>query len=283
MSAAALAIGACSHKDSAPPLATPTFTASKVKVTLGSPIEFTYKFDVAPNAKFPGDYRVLMHVLDADGQLMWTDDHDPMPPTSQWKPGQTVQYTRTRFVPVFPYVGEATVRIGLYKDNDRLPLLGAEPVERTYKVGTLQLLPASENVFIMYKTGWHSAESAPGDATVEWQWTEKQAIASFKNPKRDVVLYLDYDARPDLFDKPQMLTLLSGDQVVTSFAADSNVKSLRRIPITAAQLGTGDMSELRIQVDRTFVPAKLPTGGTDTRELGIRIYHLFVEPVSAAK
>ena len=44
-------------------------------------------------------------------------------------------------------------------------------------------------------------------------------------------------------------------------------------PITAAQLGTGDMAELVINVDRTFTP-----GGGDTRELGIRIFHAFVEP-----
>ena len=38
------------------------------------------------------------------------------------------------------------------------------------------------------------------------------------------------------------------------------------------------MAELRIEVDQTFVPAKLPAGGHDTRELGIRVYHAFVEP-----
>ena len=41
----------------------------------------------------------MVHVVDTDEELMWTDDHHPPTPTSQWKPGQTIEYTRTVFVP----------------------------------------------------------------------------------------------------------------------------------------------------------------------------------------
>jgi hypothetical protein len=44
------------------------------------------------------------------------------------------------------------------------------------------------------------------------------------------------------------------------------------IPFTAAQLGSSDVAELTIDVDRTFLP-----GGSDTRELGIQVFHLFVD------
>jgi hypothetical protein len=37
------------------------------------------------------------------------------------------------------------------------------------------------------------------------------------------------------------------------------------------------MAELRISVDRTFVPSAIGAG-QDVRELGFRIYHLFVDP-----
>ena len=33
---------------------------------------------------------------------MWTDDHEPPTPTRQWKPGATVEYTRTMFIPKVP-------------------------------------------------------------------------------------------------------------------------------------------------------------------------------------
>jgi len=37
--------------------------------------------------------------------------------------------------------------------------------------------------------------------------------------------------------------------------------------------------ELKIGVDRTFVPAVVTAGNQkDTRELGIRVFHAFVEP-----
>jgi hypothetical protein len=44
-------------------------------------------------------------------------------------------------------------------------------------------------------------------------------------------------------------------------------------PVTAAQFGPADMSELVIDVDKTF-----SAGGGDPRELGIRVFHAFVEP-----
>ena len=67
-----------------------------------------------------------------------------------------------------------------------------------------------------------------------------------------------------------------GDQVLQSFAAQAAGRRLRRIPLDAAALGTGDRVEIQIAVDRTFVPATLPSEGRDERELGIQVYHAFV-------
>jgi len=92
------------------------------------------------------------------------------------------------------------------------------------------------------------------------------------------MFYLEFDARTDVFpDQPQQVTVYSGSAAVDTFPANESAQSLRRIPISAAQLGTADMAELRIEVDKTFIPAKLPSGGRDARELGIRVYHAFVE------
>jgi len=276
---------ACSKNDNAPAVASVTFSASKTRVPLGSPVVLNYQFVVAPNATFSGDYRVFVHVTDADGKTMWSDDHDPPIPTSQWKPGQTIgPYSRTKFVPAFPYLGEATVRVGLYKSDERLPLSGSDPADRTstkreYKVGTLELVPQSENVFLQYRSGWHQDEYSPQDPALAWRWTQKVAVLSFKNPKKDVTFYLDFDARPDLFEgQPQVITVYSGDQAVATFPANTAAQTLRQVPITAAQLGSADMTDIRIEVDKTFVPARLPNGGKDIRELGVRVYHTFIEP-----
>jgi hypothetical protein len=277
---AAVATAACGSTDDAPPLATVSLTLSKSQAALGSPIDMTYRFEVAPNAAFDGRYRVFMHLLDADGVLRWSDDHDPATPTTEWKAGQVVEYTRTSFIPVVPYLGEATIRVGLYKADaadTRAPLAGPDPQGRAYKVGTLQLLPQSENIFVFFSTQPHAPEFAPENPAREWQWTKKEVVANFRNPKKDATLYLEFDARPDLFDQPQTVNVYLGTQSVATFAADNINPVLRRIPLRADALGTGDMAELRLVVEPSFVPSAIGAGA-DTRELGIRIYHLFVDP-----
>ena len=289
---AAMAIGltsasaGCGRTDVAPPVATVSLSVKPTSVAVGAPVELIYRFDVAPGASFANDYRVFVHVTRDDGTTMWNDDHD-LPAgmqTSQWKPGQTIQYTRTRFVPMLSYLGEATVRAGLYREGERLPLAGQDPAdrespERSYKVATLDLLPRSVSIQVIRLSGWHPGEYAAEDSTIEWQWTQKLAILSLRNPRRDVWLYLEYDGRPDVFpDKPQQVTVSVGQAAVDTFAVDRLGTFLRKIPLTTAQLGGGDMTEMRIEVDRTFVPAKLPAGSRDPRELGIRVYHAFVEP-----
>ncbi len=278
---AAAAAGACARKSTAPPVATVSLVPSKPRVALDAPVEFAYRFDMAPGASIPGDYRVFVHVNGADGKMLWSDDHDPPIPTSQWKPGQPIQYTRSRFVPVVPYVGDTTIEMGLYKDKDRLPLQGADPSDRnsparSYKVATLQLLPRSESIYLAYKTGWYSAEFAPEDPSNSWQWSGKSATIDVRNPQKDVTFMVEYDARPDLFPgQPQQVTVYAGTQAVGTFSATATAPAIERLPISAAQLGSGDTAQIRIDVDRTFVPAR--QGGGDTRELGIRVYHAYVE------
>jgi hypothetical protein len=172
--------------------------------------------------------------------------------------------------------------MGLYNGpsfEHRLPLNG-DGKGREYKVGTLDLLPQSENVYLAYREGWHSREMAPDDPAREWQWMRKAGTLAFRNPKQNVLFYLESDGRPDLFaGNPQVLTMYVNGAQVHQFRVDQKDPVLRRLPISAAQLGTGDSVEIRLEVDRAFVPAQMPGAGGDPRELGVRVYHAFVEPV----
>ena len=270
----------CGETDEAPPVASVAVTLSKSAAALGSPIDMTYKFEVAQGQALDGKYRVFMHLLDSDGVLRWADDHEPSVPTTAWKAGEPVEYTRTSFIPVVPYLGDATIRVGLYRadaTDTRAPLSGPDPQGRSYKVATLALLPQSENIFVVYRSGSHPSEFAPENPAREWWWTKKEVVANFKNPKKDATLYLEYDARPDLFDQPQVVNVYLGSQSVATFAADNKDPLLRRIPLRADVLGTSDMAELRLVVEPSFVPSAIGAG-QDIRELGIRVYHLFVNP-----
>jgi hypothetical protein len=279
----ALFAAGCSRKrDTEPPVATPSLSVNHSRAPLGSPVDVTYKFVVASGARnFDQNYRVFVHFLDSNEELMWTDDHEPPVPTTQWTPGRTVQYTRTVFIPIYPYVGDATIRMGLYspRDRKRLPLQGDNNGQRAYKVATVHLLPQSENVFLIYKDGWHGAEVARDNAAIEWQWTKGQSTISFRNPRRDATIYLDLDGRPDLFPAPQQVTVRLADQVIDSFEVPTRDEIIRKIAVTASQFGTADMVDLKIAVDRTFIPAQTPAAqSNDIRELGVRVFHAFVEP-----
>ena len=278
-----ISIAACGgNEPPPPPVANASLRVNRDSAPLGSPLDLTYKFVVASDARFDENYRVMMHVVDADDELMWTDDHDPPTPTTQWKPGQTVEYTRTIFVPVYPYVGEATLHLGLYspKTQTRLTLEGEDVGQRAYRVGRLQLQPQSENIFTVFKEGWHPSEVAEHNASVSWQWTKKQATLAFRNPKKDATFFLALDQPGGLFNESQQVTVSLGNTVVDQFELAPAKELLRRIPLKADQMGAAEMAELQVTVDKTFVPMQISGGASkDPRELGVRVFHAFIDPV----
>jgi hypothetical protein len=272
---AVLMAGCGGNKETEPAVATPTLTFSKDRVPIGSAVTLTYKFVVEPTATFDRDYTVFVHILDPEGEQMWTDDHPPPVPTSKWKAGETIEYKRTIFIPTYPYVGEAIVRLGLYDppSGKRLVLKAQEASRREYIVAKIQIAPSGDNIHVNYKDGWHPAENDAKNPQNEWQWTKKTSTVFFKNPKKDATIYVEFDGRPDLFPTPQQVTLKIGDQVVGTLTAASKLPTLVTFPLTAAQLGTADTVDLVFDVDQTFKP-----GGTDPRELGIRVFHIYIDP-----
>ena len=264
-------------------VATPTVRLARNDAAVGSPMEMNYRFVVAPDAPaFAEDYWVFVHFLDTDGELMWTDDHQPPTPTRQWKPGATIEYSRTMFVPKFPYVGETRVEVGLFSQTsgERLPLAGTTRGQHAYTVATFNLRLQSDNLFVVFRDGWHETEVADEATGVEWQWSKKEGTLSFRNPMRDVVFYLQMDQPVAALPEPQRVEVRIGPMVVDSFMLTPGApRDLRRINISASQLGTGDTVEMTIAVDKTFVPASIPQlKSTDARELGIRVFRAFVQP-----
>lgn len=278
---AAFVAGCSQAEDTTPPVASMQVSLSRPKIALGSPVEVTYKFVVAQNAPSLGQRRVFVHFLDADEEMMWTDDHDPPTPTSQWKPGQTIEYTRTMFVPSYPYVGAAKVVGGLYTPGqpERLKLSNEDRGDRSYKLADFELLPQTENIFVIFKDGWHPAEVfSEGSARTEWQWTKKESTIAFRNPKRDVTLVLQVDNPATGPNAAQNVTVQIGDQVLQTIPLSASNAPVVKIPVTAAQLGTGDMVEMKFVADKTFVPALDQTQkSSDPRELGARFFHVFVQ------
>ena len=118
---------------------------------------------------------------------------------------------------------------------------------------------------------WYPEE---GTSRSKWRWIGRTATVSFPNPRADATFHLDYAARPDLFgEAPQVVTISVGGRVLRSFAAAERGRRRLRIPVPAAAPRPGDRTEVRIAVDRTFVPAAAIAGSSDRRELGIQVHH----------
>jgi hypothetical protein len=275
-------VSSCSQaEDTSPAVAQAEVALERNRVPQGSPVDLTYRFKVAETPSSP--YRVFVHVLDADEELMWTDDHEPSKPTTDWKPGETVEYTRTMFVPMYPYVGGAKVIVGLYDrtSNQRLKLGNTDRGDRSYQVAQFDLVPITENVYLIYKDGWHPAEVAPENPSVEWKWTRKEATVAFRNPKRDATLIIQMDNPSGSAGAASEVELRLGDQSIATVPVAADDAPVRKFQLTAAQMGSGDMVEVRLVANRTIVPAlEAGSKSTDTRELGVRVFHAFVQPTS---
>ncbi len=276
-------VASCSrNEDTSPPIATAEVAFARPRVAQGSPVDVTYRFRVA--ADMPASsHRVFVHVVDADEELMWTDDHEPPTPTSTWKAGQTVEYTRTMFVPMYPYVGGAKVILGVYDTTSsaRSKLGNTDRGDRSYQVAEFELLPQTENVYLIYKDGWHAAEVAPDNPAVEWKWTRKEATVTFRNPKRDSTLILQMDNPSRAAGAASEVEVRIGDQSLGTVSVSPDDAPVRKFPLSTAQLGALDMVEVRLVANRTFVPALEPGSKSgDTRELGVRVFHAFLQPES---
>ena len=263
------------------PVAAVTVQLDRSVVPLGGPVELALQFVVSPDVQpLNEDLQVMVHFLDSNGEMMWAADHAPSMPTSQWQPGQTISYTRRERVPMYPYIGDAVVVVGLYSPatGERWALAGEPLGQRAYRATSVALVPQSESSLVYYQDGWHGDE-VDADNDLQWRWTTDHASLSFRNPGSDAVLYLELAGRPDLFETAQRVEVRLGDDSVYEVRLDNEEHQFHEIPLRVGQLGDTESVTVDLHVDQTFVPASVP-GATsaDLRTLGVRVFYAFLEP-----
>jgi hypothetical protein len=257
----------------------PKIEVNRSRAPLGSAVEVTYTWQLEPSAKkLAQDHRAFVHFLDSHRVMLFDDDHVPVPPVGQWEPGKTYSYTRTKFIPIYPYVGDVEMRVGLepVARGERVALKAEDAGLREYKVGTMELLPQTENIFLVYKEGWHNPESSAQNPSLERTWTKKDALVSFKNPKKDVVVYLEADTNSKAFDQPPVLTLAVANKTGLVVPIENSDVFLKKIRVKAADLGQEEWVDLRLSMNQSFIPKAKGVNATDDRELGLMVYHLYV-------
>ena len=263
---------------SEPAVATATVDLSRDSVSVGSPVDIGIRFDVLEAIPVvQEDYEVLLHVLDANGDLLWAMDHQPVIPTSEWQVGQSVAYNIREKIPLYPYVGEVAVAIGLYSlvTGERLTLSGNDLGQRSYPAATFLLNPQDGAEQVVYLDGWYQAEFQD-DGRNRWRWMGDRAVLGMRNPRGAARLYLELQGRPDLFDRPQRVSLsIGGRTLFEGFLGTEEVVFVER-ELLGSDFGSTDDIALEIHVDQTFVLSGGLAEGSDERELGIRVFYAYL-------
>lgn len=269
---------ACGER--AEPVAGVTLGVDRDELPRGRHLTVAYRFDVfRETAAAGGDYRVFVHFLTTEGEVIWQDDHSPPVPIGEWRAGETVEYTRRVALPPYPYIGPATVAVGIYSQStgERLPLLAEDLGGREYLGTTVTFVPGHESSMLFYEEGWYGEE---GDRASDerWRWIGNEAGVTFRNPRADATLYLDVQAAPlGVMEGPQSLRVRVGEMVVQDLSLELGERRFLEIALPREDLGEEATVSLGIEVAPSFVPASSSPGGVDERELGVRVYYVYVD------
>ena len=276
------AAGACQDPTQLPDYnIVPQLQINKRWADPGSPIELTYRFEVAAdNGAIEDDYEVSVDFVGAE--TIFSDHHMPPTPTSAWMPGSVIQYSRTIFVPPGANPGSATVELSLRvpKIGRLVALAGGENGSGLLvsQVGQLTVNPRVTGLPISYENGWYGLETAVDDPAIQWQWTAGSALSSFPNPRTGVVIYLHAYANVEAAGEPAEVRVRVGSPgallEVARFRVEQPGAFLERIYVPAKLMGGMDAVELLIRTDKVLVPSEVESS-SDSRSLGLRVFNLY--------
>ena len=235
----------------------------------------TYHWKIDPGFKpIQKDLAVYVHFLDKNNKILFQDDHTPPDvPTSQWKEGYQLNYPRLLLIP-------GIVRTDTDEENIPVKLVvglhdSQDPNGPNYRVleKDLQLKYNPKGPErVQYAEGWYEEEWNQ-QMSQRWRWTGAQAVALVRNPRKNAILYIDGLVNKDAVADQKVKLEIAGNLVEEFVPKTADFEKYYQIP--ADQLGSEDLIQIRISVDKPFVPAQVVKGSTDQRELGVQIYHIF--------
>ena len=277
VTAALLVFSACAESE---PVASVAITTDRVEMPRGRHFSVSFRFNAFPEiASLDGDHQVLVRFLDDDQEVIWQDDHFPPLPTTEWQPGQVIEYSRRVAPPLYPYIGNLIVAVGLYSPSTATnpPLLGEELGFGLYKGTVVTLAPRQESNLLFYDDGWYDEEHDP-TTDRRWRWTSEQSTLTFRNPESNAMLYLQVASPPPgAVATPQILQVRVAEEVLHEVNIESNGSQFLELPLSASQLGEDEIVSLDLLVEPSFIPAALGGGSTDERRLGARVLYIFVD------
>jgi hypothetical protein len=107
--------------------------------------EFSITYEWSLTKKREQDWRIFVHFTDPAGKIIFQNDHEAAPATSQWEPGKVQQGPYNVKIPV-DASGTYEIRMGLFQSSEdalgasgRAELDGKDDGEKRYLVGHLAI------------------------------------------------------------------------------------------------------------------------------------------------
>lgn len=227
-----------------------------------------YHWHVLGDAPVAGNPRILVHLTDSGGAIVWQDDHDPVPPVRSWRKGENYVYDRLVCLPDMVPEPDLRLSAGIYQTGPPschfLIRQGDDHVRKT----ELCRLHFHQGTRVVYAEGWDMLEQDDPSLSLG-RWTYQKAEWLIGNPGKPFYLRIRGTARPDCFDKPQKMTVTVRDAVLgTVIMSDSEIDRVFRVDFP--DLEAGGSIPVGIVLDRTFVPDECDGNG-DLRRLGVRL------------
>lgn len=146
-----------------------------------------------PLAGLSGTPRVFLHLLDAEGEVVRTFDHD-LP--REWRVGGDLSYevilSQSALVPALPS-GQYALVAGLYDTADhRWPLTveGEEVHRREYRIATANLISSSAGPSFFFSPAWLPVEGGTDLQILARRWLESDGVLRLSELPGAGVLYM---------------------------------------------------------------------------------------------
>jgi len=251
-----------------------SFSEEKLSDNLVTDIHYTWKTN-DEFEKVAQDFNVFLHFWHKNN-LLFQDDHTPEVPTTQWEPNNEYAYSRRIYIPTFidefdpNFKGEETLRLstGFFSPYD--------PYESKQVILEEKLnvfAPPLDTPETVYEEGWYDLEIDSDSFLQQWRWTAKSARCIIDNPHRDALLIIKGGVN-QVAVPGQKIIFKINNLTLDEFVPDESVFE-KSYNILDEMMGDKEEFYLTIEVDKSFVPAKIFPDSTDDRDLGLQISFIY--------
>lgn len=237
-------------------------------------VEVAYDWNVGPTYEpLEEPLTVFVHFLDSQGRILMQDDHLLPRPSREWRPGESISYTRQVWIPDGVSGDRIVFFMGLYGPSGRVEVRHEGRWSTGHRT-SIAIRSGAASGIPRPRAGWHRMErSAEAEAL---HWTDGEAVVVFDNPRQDAFILFRAESPILLGGEPQRVVLTVNGEVAADFEVAGPERFSRIVPVAAQMLGEDGVVELGIVAEPTVVPAEVDATSSDQRRLGLKVFFLYL-------